>query len=144
VTGQEPGYGQDARAKEVAGTPALSASVVAALAEEGLTVEDYAGQFSADGVWYGDACGCSDDRCSGFHHDAASNCGCFPVLLEQALDSPALAARLSAEQTEADAYQAVQDEQRSHAAWQASDGLAVDATAGHAAELDTELGEVGL
>jgi hypothetical protein len=36
---------------------------------------------SADGRWHGDACGCPDDRCTGYHHDAASECGCLPVLL---------------------------------------------------------------
>lgn len=34
-----------------------------------------------DGTWGGDACGCPDDRCIGFHHDAADDCGCLPALL---------------------------------------------------------------
>ena len=37
--------------------------------------------FPADGHWYGDACGCIDDRCIGHHHDEAESCGCLPSLL---------------------------------------------------------------
>jgi hypothetical protein len=97
VTGQESSHGQDARETEAG--PALSASVVAALADSGLTEADYARSFWPDGVWSGDACGCADDRCIGFHHDAGSDCGCFPVLLDQALTGPALAPYAPAEQT---------------------------------------------
>ena len=32
-------------------------------------------------VWLGDACGCPDDRCIGYHHGAGEDCGCLPVLL---------------------------------------------------------------
>lgn len=35
----------------------------------------------ADGVWGGDACGCPDDRCIGFHHDGPDDCGCLRELL---------------------------------------------------------------
>lgn len=35
-----------------------------------------------DGKWYGDACGCNDDRCIGYHHDEDEECGCLPALLE--------------------------------------------------------------
>lgn len=31
--------------------------------------------------WFGDACGCNDDRCIGFHHDAAAACGCLPAMI---------------------------------------------------------------
>jgi hypothetical protein len=140
VTGQESGHGQDTRAAE-AGPPALSASVVAALADSGLTEADYVSRFSADGVWYGDACGCSDDRCAGFHHDEVSDCGCFPTLLEQAIDELDLEARSSVEDGEAEAYLAVADEQQ---AWQVPDEMSADATAEPAAELGPEWGEVEL
>lgn len=33
--------------------------------------------------WRGDACGCSDDRCIGYHHDVNEECGCLPALLEE-------------------------------------------------------------
>ncbi|MFD2421610.1 hypothetical protein [Amycolatopsis pigmentata] len=36
-----------------------------------------------DGKWYGDACGCFDDRCIGFHHDNTDDCRCLPALLEE-------------------------------------------------------------
>lgn len=31
----------------------------------------------------GDACGCIDDRCIGYHHAVDQRCGCLEVLLEQ-------------------------------------------------------------
>ncbi|MEE2568619.1 hypothetical protein V1638_04310 [Pseudarthrobacter sp. J64] len=37
-------------------------------------------QFGGD-EWFGDACGCSDDRCIGYHHQANEACGCLPALL---------------------------------------------------------------
>ena len=36
-------------------------------------------------VWFGDACGCPDDRCIGYHHDAGEDCGCIVALLAQEL-----------------------------------------------------------
>lgn len=33
-------------------------------------------------IWLGDACGCPDDRCIGYHHDGEDDCGCLPVVLE--------------------------------------------------------------
>jgi hypothetical protein len=38
-------------------------------------------------IWRGDSCGCSDDRCVGFHHDANETCPCLPVLLDEARDT---------------------------------------------------------
>ena len=32
--------------------------------------------------WCGDACGCSDDRCIGHHHENAEDCRCLPAMLE--------------------------------------------------------------
>jgi hypothetical protein len=60
----------------------------------GLTIVEYvrkAGGWT-DGDWHGDRCGCSDDRCIGFHHDENDDCGCLPALIEQALGwtSPAI------------------------------------------------------
>ena len=34
--------------------------------------------------WPGDVCGCLDDRCIGFHHDADDACGCLSAQVEQA------------------------------------------------------------
>jgi hypothetical protein len=62
----------------------LLPSVVAALTEAGLTVEEYARHHCyEDGWWGGDRCGCPDDRCIGFHHFGEDDCGCFPVMLAE-------------------------------------------------------------
>ena len=39
--------------------------------------------FMADGKWCGDACGCPDDRCIGYHHDGPDDCECLPALMEE-------------------------------------------------------------
>lgn len=55
-------------------------------------------------AWRGDECGCPDDRCIGYHHDAEEECGCLPALIEElrrderklAAARPVWAAHLSA------------------------------------------------
>lgn len=37
--------------------------------------------------WYGDTCGCLDDRCRGHHHDEDQWCGCLPAMIEQYQDA---------------------------------------------------------
>lgn len=58
----------------------------------GLTLRAYARSMqwadNAEGRWYGDACGCPDDRCIGYHHEEGENCGCLTSLLARALDEP--------------------------------------------------------
>lgn len=50
----------------------------------GVTIAGYVRWTWPDGVWRGDRCGCTDDRCLGYHHDAdGEGCGCLPVLLGQ-------------------------------------------------------------
>jgi hypothetical protein len=40
--------------------------------------------FGADAkIWLGDACGCPDDRCAGYHHDETDDCGCLLALLAE-------------------------------------------------------------
>lgn len=51
----------------------------------GLSVAGYVRFCFPDGLWYGDRCGCSDDRCIGYHHDEEDECYCLPVLLAEAL-----------------------------------------------------------
>jgi len=46
-----------------------------------VTVAGYVRHWFPDGVWRGDACGCPDDRCIGYHHDEADDCGCLGVTL---------------------------------------------------------------
>lgn len=52
----------------------------------GVTVQAYTEHHFPDGVWRGDECGCTDDRCIGHHHLDHENCGCLPVCLEEVLD----------------------------------------------------------
>lgn len=49
--------------------------------DEGLTIAGYVRHFFPGGRWGGDVCGCHDDRCVGYHHDADEDCGCLPVML---------------------------------------------------------------
>lgn len=44
----------------------------------GLSVAGYIrGVGWGDGKWHGDVCGCPDDRCVEYHHDAHEACGCL-------------------------------------------------------------------
>ena len=56
--------------------------------DAGLTIGAFARSIgwagNVAGRWFGDVCGCSDDRCVGYHHDAHDDCGCLPVELERA------------------------------------------------------------
>lgn len=60
----------------------LSRAALHELRLYGLTRAQYAQHFWDDGRWHGDTCGCPDDRCVGYHHDADEECGCLPVLAE--------------------------------------------------------------
>ena len=65
---------------------ALDPAARTALRDCGISVAAWArAQGFTDGRWHGDACGCPDDRCAGYHHDDDADCGCFAVLLEQYL-----------------------------------------------------------
>lgn len=54
----------------------LSRAARAALSLAGIAAKDWAG---------GDSCGCTDDRCVGFHHGAEEPCYCLPVLIDDYL-----------------------------------------------------------
>jgi len=66
---------------------ALNATAKAAIKDAGFTLAEWARMHSSpDGKWYGDQCGCPDNRCAnGFHHVGTDDCGCLPVLLDQAV-----------------------------------------------------------
>ena len=49
--------------------------------DAGMTVAGYTRLTWPDGVWRGDACGCTDDRCIGHHHNAHEDCGCLPAIV---------------------------------------------------------------
>lgn len=60
----------------------------------GLTIAAYIRDWTGepDGrTWYGDACGCTDDRCIGHHHESYDDCGCLPVLIRETASRLAVA-----------------------------------------------------
>lgn len=69
----------------------LNEAAKATLRAAGISPADWArtsaGQLPEGGAWgdewTGDACGCPDDRCIGYHHYEDEECGCLPVLIEQ-------------------------------------------------------------
>ncbi len=64
---------------------ALNATAKAALKDHGISQAEWARRNFGDARWGGDACGCPDDRCIGYHHDGPDDCGCLPVLLAREL-----------------------------------------------------------
>lgn len=63
---------------------ALGTDARGALTAAGITPREWITEWSADGVWHGDTCGCPDDRCIGHHHATDDACGCLEVLLAEA------------------------------------------------------------
>lgn len=62
----------------------LNAAAKAALRDAGISQAAWArANYSPDDRWYGDACGCPDDRCIGYHHGKDEECRCLPVLLAE-------------------------------------------------------------
>lgn len=64
----------------------LNETAKATLREAGISPAAWARMHFTDGKWYGDACGCTDDRCIGHHHDAGDDCRCLPAMLETRSD----------------------------------------------------------
>ena len=65
----------------------LNEDAKVALRDAGVSQAAWArANYSSDGSWSGDACGCPDDRCAGYHHDEDEECGCLRVLLSQYLN----------------------------------------------------------
>ena len=64
----------------------LSRAARATIAAEGITVRQYVDHHAGRGVsrWPGDRCGCTDDRCDGYHHMAGEPCLCVEVLSRNA------------------------------------------------------------
>jgi len=46
-----------------------------------VTIAGYVRHFYPDGKWGGDRCGCTDDRCIGYHHDNEDDCRCLEAWL---------------------------------------------------------------
>lgn len=65
-------------------TNALAADALDRLASVRQTEESWAVVRGwTDGVWRGDTCGCSDDRCIGYHHSANEECGCLDTQIQR-------------------------------------------------------------
>ena len=64
----------------------LSRAARATIAAEGITVRQYVDHHAGQDVsrWPGDQCGCTDDRCDGYHHMAGEPCPCVEVLSRNA------------------------------------------------------------
>ncbi len=71
------------------GIGALGEAALERLRFAGFTPEQWAVAQSGSPQWFGDSCGCPDDRCDGFHHAAGDDCGCLSVLLSEAIASRA-------------------------------------------------------
>lgn len=57
-----------------------------------VTIAGFVRYWCPDGVWSGDDCGCTDDRCIGYHHDDLGDCGCLPVVLGEYATAAVVAA----------------------------------------------------
>lgn len=62
----------------------------------GLTRAEFVRYSSSDGVWYGDRCGCFDDRCAGYHHEEGERCHCLQPCIDQVLEAIDRARRIAA------------------------------------------------
>lgn len=59
----------------------LNAAAREQLRDAGVPLAAWARRHFLEGTWHGDACGCPDDRCIGYHHDLDEECGCLLALL---------------------------------------------------------------
>lgn len=66
----------------------LSMMTIVRLRDEfGLSRKEYVDAYGHGGKWFGDRCGCIDDRCAdGHHHDPHEECGCLGYLAGQLLN----------------------------------------------------------
>jgi hypothetical protein len=61
----------------------LDTAARAAISAAGLSVAAYTREWWPDGTWHGDVCGCTDDRCVGYHHAQGDECTCLAVQVAQ-------------------------------------------------------------
>jgi len=64
---------------------ALSRTARETIKWSGATIAGYTRYYSGSDEWSGDTCGCVDDRCIGYHHDADDECGCLAAWLDDML-----------------------------------------------------------
>lgn len=50
-----------------------------------ITIAGYIRHYYGGDAWGGDECGCVDDRCIGYHHDASDECQCLAVWINEAI-----------------------------------------------------------
>lgn len=62
----------------------LNQEARAALNAAGISQAAWARRFFDVEGWYGDVCGCPDDRCIGHHHDRNDECQCLRALVDEA------------------------------------------------------------
>lgn len=63
----------------------LNATARDAIRQSGLSIADFVRAWSPfTETWTGDKCGCSDDRCIGFHHDEREECMCLAYSISEA------------------------------------------------------------
>lgn len=65
--------------------PQLSVTAKDTIHDAGLSIAAYVRDQGIGGRWRGDVCGCTDDRCVGYHHDPGEDCLCLPVLVRDTL-----------------------------------------------------------
>lgn len=61
----------------------LNEAALATLTGYGVSPEQWFTHHGHNGEWFGDACGCPDDRCVGHHHAVDEYCGCLRALLNE-------------------------------------------------------------
>jgi hypothetical protein len=66
----------------------LSADARLTIRNSSISIAAYMRYWAGDGRWGGDRCGCPDDRCIGFHHEAGEECGCLPACIAGVAANP--------------------------------------------------------
>lgn len=65
----------------------LNAAARATLRANGIGLTAWYRYHFGTNKWHGDACGCPNDRCIGYHHAANEECGCLPRIIENAREA---------------------------------------------------------
>ena len=64
----------------------MSRATIQDLRDWGITRKEWVAEYGFQGLWWGDRCGCTDDRCIGYHHEYEGNCGCLDVLAREYIE----------------------------------------------------------
>jgi hypothetical protein len=63
----------------------LSRATLDYLRWHNITRAQWVAHYGWQGQWWGDRCGCFDDRCIGYHHDAGQDCHCIDAMIRDLL-----------------------------------------------------------